>query len=213
MHLRTICLAAALVVLFAGCSPFGSAPEPEYYRLRYEKETRRCESAFSSEVRVWRFTAAEPFEQRRMVLWDRDRTVRFSEAGQWVAAPASMLTELIRRDLVQSGLFAGMAGERDSGRASLELSGRIRHFVARTCESGYQAMLAVSVELKERGTGERPLLRKSYSLESDCFPAGEASEFAEAMDRLASAFSDRLQSDLCRIAGERASGGEEASRD
>jgi len=210
MNLRTICLAAALVVLFTGCSPFGSTPAPEYYRLRYEKETRQCASAFSSRVRVWRFTAAEPFEQRRMVLWDRDRTVRFSETGRWVAAPASMLTEQIRRDIAQSGLFAGTAGELDSGRASLELSGRIRRFVARPCESGYRALLGVSVELKERGTGERPLLRKSYSLESDCFPAGEASEFAEAMDRLASEFSDRLQSDLCGIAGEKTSDGEVA---
>ncbi|MEF8822705.1 MAG: hypothetical protein V5A14_02445 [Desulfohalobiaceae bacterium] len=213
MNLRTVCLAAVIGILLAGCSPFAGAPEPEYYRLRYEKETRQCASAFSSEVRAWRFTAAEPFEQRRMVLWDRDRTVRFSESGQWVAAPASMLTEQIRRDLSESGLFAGTAGDFDSGPVSLELSGRIRRFVARPCESGYRALLGVSVELKERGTGENPLLQKSYSLESDCFPAGKASEFAEAMSRLASEFSDRLQSDLCRIAGERASVGEEAARD
>lgn len=211
MNLRSVCLAAAVVFLLAGCSPFAGAPEPEYYRLRYEKETRQCASAFPSEVRVWRFTAAVPFEQRRMVLWDRDRTVRFSDSGQWVAAPASMLTEQLRRDLSESGLFAGIKGEFDSGMASLELSGRVGRFVARPCESGYRALLGVSVELRERGTGERPLLRKSYSLESDCFPAGEASEFAEAMDRLASKFSDRLQRDLCRIAGERAPGGEKAT--
>jgi hypothetical protein len=98
-----------------------------------------------------------------------------------------------------------MTGEFDSGMAPLELSGRIGRFVARPCESGYRALLGVSVELKERGTGENPLLRKNYSLESDCFPAGKASEFAEAMSRLALQFSDRLQKDLCRIAGKRAS--------
>lgn len=201
MHWRTICLAAVIAVLLTGCSFFGSAPEPEYYRLRYEKKTRQCASSFASELRIWRFTAAEPFEQRRMVLWDRDRAVRFSRTGRWVAAPASMLTEQIRRDLAESGLFTGMAGELDSSRASLELSGRIRRFVARPCESGYRALLGVSVDLRERGTGENPLLQKTYSLESDCFPAGKASKFAEAMDRLASEFSDRLQSDLCRIAG------------
>lgn len=205
MHLRTICLTAALAVLLAGCSPFASAPEPEYYRLGYGTETGECDSAFASKARVWRFTAAEPFEQRSMVLWDRNQTVRFSETGQWVAAPASMLTEQIRRDLNQSGLFSGMSGGLDSGRTPLELSGRIRHFVARPCESGYRALLGVIVELRERGTGVRPLLRKNYSLESDCFPAGEASEFAEAMNRLVSKFSKRLQSDLCEIAGERTS--------
>ncbi len=212
MNLRTVCLAAALGVLLAGCSPLASAPEPEYYRLGYEKVTRQCASAFSSEVRVWRFTAAEPFEQRRMVLRDRDRTVRFSDSGQWVAAPASMLTKQIKRDLSESGLFAGMTGEFDSELASLELSGRVRRFVARPCESGYRALLGVSVELRERDTGERPLLRKNYSLKSDCFPA-EASDFAEAMSRLAAEFSDRLQGDLCRIARERDSVGEEAARD
>jgi hypothetical protein len=122
-----------------------------------------------------------------------------------------MITEHIRRELSRSGIFPGLAEDRDIRGASLELSGHIRRFVARPCDSGYRALFEASVGFREKGSGESPLLQKSYSLESDCFPAGEASEFAQAMSRLVSEFSDRLLDDLCRIAGKRASNEHEAA--
>jgi len=193
-------IAVALLVLLAGCVPFGSSssPEPEFYRLSFEGESAQCDALFSRMVRVRRFSADQPFGQQRMVLWGRNGTVRFSRSARWVAEPGAMLAEGIRRDLSRSGLFSSVMEESHPGGASLELSGRILRFAAEPCASGYRALFAVKVRLQERSGGEAPLLQKRYSLESGCFPARDAARFARAMSDLASEFSDRLLEDLCR---------------
>ena len=202
MTLRTL-VTAVTVLLLAGCAPFdrASPPEPDFYRLSYEAGFAQCGASFTEGVAIRDFTADRPFEQRRMVLLGENKTVRFSEKARWVAEPGTMLSEALRRDLSRGELFPGVAEESDVEGSSLELTGRIVRFAAEPCGSDYRALLGVTVRLEQRSGGQR-LWRKDYSLQSDCFPAGEADRFARAMSRLVSEFSSGVRSDLCRMARE-----------
>jgi ABC-type uncharacterized transport system auxiliary subunit len=199
MTLRAAALAAAIVVLLAGCALVdrSPSPEPDFYRLSYEAGSTKCAASFPTKLRVRRFSADHPFGQQRMVFWGRNRTVRFSRSARWVAEPGAMLAEGIRRDLSRSGLFSGVVQGISPDGPHLELSGRILRFAAEPCDAGYRALFGVEVRLQERSGEKAPLLQQRYSLESGCFPAKDAARFARAMSDLASEFSDRLREDLC----------------
>ena len=199
MRLSVAILFAAILVS-AGCMQFSrsSPPESVFYRLEYEADAVDCERSLEKGLLVRDFTAAEPFDQQRMVLLGRNRTIRFSGSRQWVSSPGNMLSENLRQDLMRGELFKKVLGSSDPGESALELSGRVLTFAAKRTSSGYRAVLRTRIRLNQAGISGNTLLGKTYSLQSDSISDMDQSRFAEMMSGLAKDLSARLRADLCR---------------
>lgn len=186
-----------------GCVSFHlpSAVAPVYYQLDYRPAPAHCSQTFKKGVRVWKFGASSPYERTEMVVLQPQGQVQFSSAFQWVASPGVLVADCLLRDLALSRLFPRVVGANDPTTTPLELSGHIFVFAWERRGATSQAALQVAVSLVDTGTPRQVLFRREYNLRSAPFSEDTSVAFARAMGSLMSAFSVRLQQDLCNSLG------------
>lgn len=203
-------IAAVCVIALAlpGCSSliFKTSKAPELYQVPYAPQVVPCPSRFSQGVRVWQFSAAAPFDGKDMVVREGIERVSISREHRWVASPGAMLTEHLYRDLSRGALFPEAVTGATVRDLPLALTGRIFDFG--WAKDGVTARGAIKVEATLAGdTPQEGIIyfHKVYTLTSDRQLQDTPNAFAETMGRLLGDFSQQLQSDLCTVAGDKAS--------
>ena len=192
----------------AGCSSliFPSSSPPVYYQLDTGATTVHCSKPFRESIRLWKFGAASPYDRREMIVVRNGREVSISSDFQWVAAPSTMLGDILYRDLSMGGLFPRVLTANEPGNVPLDMTGRILVFAWEREGDTSRAVLEYEVSVTGNRAGSGALFHKNYSLKSEPVRGeGTSEDFARAMSRLVGEASVKLRSDLCRFAGKQPS--------
>lgn len=201
MKMRTA-LAAAAFLLMTGCItvnvPLGTGESvpTNQWMLRWDPpEAGRRTGEFPVALRVKDLDAAGSYQLSGMVITGDDGTVRESSDNRWAARPGAMLSEMLSRDIMAAGGFAGVFRTAASITGMVTLEGYIREFGAQQVDSTtWIAVLDVDVTLLgDRGMDI--LFQKNYRYQRR-MPAPGFRELSEQMSALSSAWSEAVREDL-----------------
>lgn len=186
-------------LLLAGC---GQPPVILYrYLPEYPPPVVHREPLLDS-LRVESFVAPQYLRSTNMYYRPRPYEIRAYAYHRWQAEPAALVTDMLLRDLRESGLFQGVFAYQQEGAARFQLEGAVQEFAEVDAPAGWQAVVAVNVTLADRQQPEltrRVILNRNYQeaeLMVDQTPAGLAAAMSRALARL----SGRLIADLYEAA-------------
>lgn len=190
----------AAVLLAGGCagSLISEERAPVDYRIDYASPHVAVSAGFNRGLRVWRFSAARPYDGRNMVVLSGDGQASSSSRFRWIAPPGSLLADRLARDLEAGGLFPHVVAAAAPDPAPLELSGHVDTFAWQQQRDKGRAVLELRLTLSD--AGKKVLFQKRYHLESEPADAYSPGAFAAAMSGLVREASGRLQRDLADLA-------------
>jgi ABC-type uncharacterized transport system auxiliary subunit len=167
-----------LIGLLSGClGGAGTTPYVRQYVLEYPPPQGAGRPAFEATVRVERFSADRMFMGHEM-LYRQEPLRRDAYPGnRWRVAPGDMVTEFIRRDLREAGLFRAVLSERDADDVRYSLEGGVEEFIETREANKRKALLAVTItllDLSRKETASLVVLQKSYRLEAAAAGEGAA---------------------------------------
>jgi ABC-type uncharacterized transport system auxiliary subunit len=193
-----------LSILLSGClGGTGKTPFIRQYVLEYPPPQRLGRPAVEAMVRVERFAADRMFMGQAM-LYRQDPFLREAyPLHHWRVSPGDMVTEYLRRDLREAGLFLAVLAERDAEEVRFSLTGGVEEFLESSEGSNRKALLAATVtllDLSRKETASLVVFQKTYRLEAPM--AGEgAAELAAAMSRAMSDLSRQVIADIVSALG------------
>ena len=177
-----------------------SPPMVRQYILEYPPPRVETVSATGELLKVERFTAVRIHAGPDMVHRDGAFRRDAYHERRWRVAPGDMVTDFLRRDLRNAGLFRAVLAARDPGEARYVLVGGLEDFSEANDGQRRTALLEATVALLDNAAREAPdrvVLQKSYRCESP-FGSGEEAEFAAAMSRAMSQCSRQVITDIDR---------------
>ena len=189
-----------LMCLITGCLG-GSRPAPliSHYALEYPTPPTLRMEPLASSLRVERFSAARLYAGPEMII--RRGPYRFDpyHEQRWRVSPADLVGDMLRRDLLGSGLFRAVMAARDREETQYLLEGGVEEFLEAEGSGGRSASLAVTVALIDQsqpGKAVRRLLfQKTYRLEEPYTqPGGQG--LAAAMSRAMARCSAQVTADI-----------------
>lgn len=196
---RKIGIFLLLVGLLSGC--LGGAGKTTFIRqyvLEYPPPQTGGMPAVEATVRVERFLADRMFMGQAM-LYRQGPYLRESYAAQrWRVGPGDMVTEFLRRDLREAGLFRAVLSERDAEDARFSVTGGVEQFIESREASGRKGLLTATVtlmDLKQKETAGLVVFQRTYRLEAAITGEGGAG-LAGAMSRAMSDLSRRVIADI-----------------
>lgn len=158
-------------------------------------------------LRVELFAAPQYLRSTNMLYQPRPYEIKAYAYHRWQVEPAAMVTDLLVRDLRESGLFQGIFSYSQGGTARYRVEGAVQEFAEVDDPGGWLAVVAVSVtllDLTQADLTRRVILSRNYretELMEDRTPTGLAAAMSRAWARLSS----RIIADL-HEAARRASG-------
>lgn len=197
-----------LLMGLAGCSIGGAKPVPlaRQYVLDYPKMWVASYRTVPEQLRVERFSAARPYSGPEMVVSRGAYRRDAYQQQRWRVAPADMVTDFLKRDLRQAGLFKSVLSARDAEETRFVLAGEVTEFAeVDKGKENRNAVLAVTVMLSDmacRDASCRVLFQKDYQAEAVQKREG-AADLAEAMSRAMAQFSAQVIADIDRALRER----------
>ena len=205
---RFVNMAVLLVVLLvlSGCAGIkGNAVKFDYYTLEYEVPMpgdASMSGPLPVVLRLERFTAAPEYGSDRMVYRDSSNKRSAYYYHKWRSVPADLVTFFLKRDLADSGRFAGvLPPERGSGNTH-ELGGTVEEFLEWDGEASWEAVITVNIILldpAESDASKRVLLQKRFTVREQCEarkPAFVAKAMSKAMAQLSLDIGVALQAAL-----------------
>ena len=192
---RWIGIILLLIGLLAGClGGAGKTPFVRQYVLEYPPPQGGGRPAIEAMVRVERFSADRMFMGHEMLYRQGPFRRDAYPGNRWRIAPGDMVTEFLRRDLRETGLFRAVLSERDADDVRFSLEGGVEEFVETRETPNRKALLAATItllDLSRKETASLVVFQKTYRLEAAA--AGEgAAGLAAGMSR--------AMSDLSRLA-------------
>ena len=164
-----------VLLLLAGCAGTrGRGVAFDYYTLEYEPPLNGNVSGSGTlpvVLRVARFTASPEFESDRMIYRDSANRRSAYYYDKWRAVPADLVTFFLKRDLSESGLFAGVMPPESGSGSTYVLDGTVEEFLEWDNEASCEARLTVSVVLldtREIDATKQVLMQKRFSAREQC---------------------------------------------
>jgi ABC-type uncharacterized transport system auxiliary subunit len=188
-----------LIVLLSGClGGAGKTPFVRHYVLEYPPPQGGGRPAVEATVRVERFFADRMFMGQGMLYRSGPHLREAYPAKRWRVGAGDMVTEFLRRDLREAGLFRAVLSERDAEDVRFSLTGGVEQFIESRETSGRKALLAATItllDLSRRETTDLVVFQKSYRVETAI--AGEgAAGLAGAMSLAMSDLSRQVIADI-----------------
>ena len=192
----------AVLLTLSGCAGIkGNTVTLDYYTLEYEVPTTGDASKSGPlpvVLRLERFTAAPEYATDRMIY--RDSSNKRSEYyyHKWRAMPADLVTFFLKRDLANSGRFAGVLPPESGSGNTHVLDGTVEEFLEWDEDTLWEAVITVNVILLnpfEMDASKRVLLQKRFMVREKC-EAQEPAFVAQAMSRAMSQLSVDIGSAL-----------------
>lgn len=169
---RNIGIILLLIGLLSGCfGGSGKAPFIRHYMLEYpapQVSTGMRPNAGET-IRVERFLADRMFIGQAMLYRSGPYLREAYRAQRWRVGPGDMVTEFLRRDLREAGLFRAVLAERDAEEVRFSLTGGVEQFIESRDAPGRRAVLTATVtlmDLSRRETAGLVVFQKSYRAEA-----------------------------------------------
>ena len=188
-----------LIGLLSGCfGQTGKTPFIRQYVLEYPPPQYGGRSAVEAMVRVERFSADRMF-MGQAILYRQGPFLREAYTAQrWRVGPGDMVTEFLRRDLREAGLFRAVLAERDAEEVRFSLTGGVEEFLESRETSSRKAILTATItllDLSRKETAGLVVFQKTYRLEAAVTGEGAAG-LAAAMSLAMSDLSQQVIADI-----------------
>jgi ABC-type uncharacterized transport system auxiliary subunit len=194
-----IILLLMLIGLLSGClGGAGKTPFIRQYVLEYPPQQGGGRPVVEATVRVERFFADRMFMGQAMLYRQGPNLREAYPAQRWRVAPGDMVTEFLRRDIREAGLFRAVLSERDAEETRFSVTGGVEQFLESRETSGRKALLTATVTLLDLSRKEAAglvVFQKTYRLESTITGEGGAG-LAGAMSLAMSDLSRRVIADI-----------------
>ena len=164
-----------VLLLLAGCVGIkGSTVNFDYYTLEYE--VPKTGDASMSEplpvvLKVERFTAAPEYGTDRMIYRDSSNKRSSYYYHKWRSTPADLVTYFLKRDLAESGRFAGVLPPESGSGNTHVLAGTVEEFLEWDEEESWESVITVNIVLLDPGetdASKRVLLQKRFVVREKC---------------------------------------------
>ena len=208
--IRRAGMLAARVLIAVGCCALGAcvglrqpAHKISHYTLEYGPPAVEGLERQALSLRIERFTAAAPYNSSALVY--RDASFKREEYvyHKWRAHPGDIVACCLGRDLQQADFLQGVFLYGSSFAAPLVLEGSVDEFVAWESDSGWEAVLGITVTVLEHDEPDitkKILLQKTYRSRKPCertspqsFVAAMSSAMAEVSGSVIKDVYDRLK--------------------
>jgi len=164
-----------LLILMAGCAGTrGKRVAFDYYTLEYDPPIEKAVSpkeVLPVILRVERFAAAPEYETDRMIYRDSSNKRSAYYYYKWRAVPADLVTFFLKRDLADSGRFAGVLPPESGSFSTHVLDGTVEEFLEWDNETSCEAVISVNIALldpRETDVTKNVLLQQSFSARKEC---------------------------------------------
>lgn len=200
MPIRTVCITVFVMLMIMGCVGVRqSPPVTEQYVLEYEAPPYEGTVTCCDTVTVERFSIAPAYSGTDMVY----RTAPFVRGmyhyHRWRVNPADMVTDLLSRDIQQSGLFSGVFSYNDYEKTGYRLGGHIREFFKKNQQGRETTVLEVTIVLldaSQRNTSRMIVFQKVYHAEvllTEDSPSAYAAGMSNALKMVSKSLLNDLQ--------------------
>jgi ABC-type uncharacterized transport system auxiliary subunit len=191
--------ALILLLLSSSCLTFGiryvgSGSPPAIYDIDYAAPAE-AGPGNGLVLRVRDFTCSSEFDASNMVFVDEEGRITRMSRNRWASNPASLIGDLLSRDLIAEGLFEGIYRRNPLCGEDLVMEGHVREFGAREAAGGWQAVLEVEIILLE-SAGGTIIFQKPYRFTAAADSTEGFQPFASCMSDLVRQCSDSIRSDL-----------------
>jgi len=196
---RTGLVLLILLVISSGCAFLGR-DAIVYHAFDYPSPQINADSGpiSSDTLMVYKFLLGPSVDIDSLVISSSSGKERLVSFHQWRDNPAHMITELLLRDVANSGLFARTVDQMSTARYRYALEGIIRNLQGLVSDEKGTALIEVNVKLIdfESPFGTRKdLLRKSYRIEVPSVDT-EPGSIAKALNTAVGELSQELRQDL-----------------
>lgn len=196
---RGIGIALLLIALLSGCfGQTGKTPFIRQYMLEYPPPQGLKRPAVEAMVRVERFSADRMFMGSTMLYREGPFLREAYTAQRWRIGPGDMVTEFLRRDLREAGLFSAVLSERDAEEVRFSLTGGVEEFLESGETKNRKAILAATItllDLSRKETAGLVVFQKTYRVEA-AVAADGAAGLAAAMSLAMSDLSRQVIADI-----------------
>lgn len=198
-------LCLSILVIMGGCL---NLKQPRnrvhHYTLEYGSPQIRDLKPIPVSLQVERFSVAPIYNTNRIIY--REGPFKRDEYfyHKWRANPGDMVTDFLRRDMRNSGLFEAVLPYDSNVRVSCALEGSVDEFVEWDGPEGWKAVLTVTVALmsnNEPDVSRQVLFQKSYRTEkplSEKNPQALARAMSQAMREISTAIIKDVYSALAK---------------
>jgi ABC-type uncharacterized transport system auxiliary subunit len=196
---KRIGIGLLLIGLLSGCiGGTGKMPFVRQYILEYPPPQGMGLPAVEAMVRVERFAADRMFMGQAMLYRQGPFLREAYSAQRWRVSPGDMVTEFLRRDLREAGLFRAVLSERDAEEARFTLTGGVEEFIESWEGAGRKALLMATItllDLSRKETAGLVVFQKTYRFEAAATGEGAAG-LAAAMSLAMSGLSRQVIADI-----------------
>jgi cholesterol transport system auxiliary component len=177
-----------MALLVGGC---GKPPVlVQQYIFDYPSPVMKGQPATGEAIKVDLFGVAQAFNNTAMVYQPQPFKSDTYNYNRWRVNPGNMVTDYLRRDLRNSGLFKAVFSPQTPGQARYMLEGGVEEFQEIDDPDGWKAALALTVtllDLLEDEVHQRVVFQKNYQAMEPLMektPKGLAEGMSRAMEKL-----------------------------
>ncbi len=169
-----------------------------YHTFYYPIPIKQGKGPEAGVIMIYRFLMIPSEETYGLVVSGLEEGKDYSEYEKWKEKPADMITDLIRRDLVASGIFHKAVGQTSNIRYRYALEGQIHKLKADVTEKGPMARIEMDITLIdfEAPAGrDRNILKKKYTVKKKCQDTS-AESVVDGLNDAVKEFSTKLRKDI-----------------
>lgn len=190
-----------------GCLGLNQRPAVlvEQYTLEYPPPQAGEATALPVGLMVERFSLAADYSGQAMIYRPDDFRRQPYNYHRWRANPADLVTDYLTRDLIGSGVFAGVFSHRQPAPARFRLQGGVREFLEVDGREGPRALVEISVSLLDQDYPDLPrrlVFQRVYRQEAAMAEAS-APALARGMSQAMAELNRRLIQDLRQAVAQR----------
>jgi ABC-type uncharacterized transport system auxiliary subunit len=194
-----ILLLFVLLIILSGClGGTGKAPFIRHYVLEYPPPHNGGRPSVEAMVRVARFAANRLYNGSAMLYREGPFRREAYPEHRWRVSPADMVTEFLRRDLREAGLFRAVLSPRDVEEVRYSLEGGVEEFLESGEGGERKAILTTTItfmDLPRKESAGLVVFQKTYRCESVVSRLG-ADGLAAAMSLAMSQLSRQVIADI-----------------
>ncbi|MCZ7586454.1 MAG: ABC-type transport auxiliary lipoprotein family protein [Deltaproteobacteria bacterium] len=168
-----------------------------YYQLEYDPPRLDVSPHKDVVVRVSNFNVAPSYQSQKILYSTSTLKRKMYDYHLWVVNPGDMLTDLIMRDLISSGVYQAVVDMRSSVNPNYELEGIVERIYEKDHEDTWNSVLYLRCVFFSYHGGKHVLFQKEYQ---EAVPAAtrDPNAVVAAMSEAARRVSRRVQVDALR---------------
>jgi ABC-type uncharacterized transport system auxiliary subunit len=181
-----------------------------YHALDYQSPRKETKVVVPETLMMYQFLLDDSVDNDWFVVADARGGEDATQRHRWHENPADMITELIMRDIENSGLFAKTVDQSSSSQYRYALEGTVKKFQGLVSGGKASALLEVQATLTDFDPPpgkEKTLLSRVYRIE---IPSKEkvAEALVKALNEATQQLSERLRGDIKEVFTQSQTGGQ-----